>query len=185
MPTPTAAPLTAAPQATSGPTAPPTAAPTAAPVATVVPPLMTGDAATNPSCELATVAEITAQVRAGVREIKGLTSPGAYAKNSLTCAWYLDSTEIGIPSVLVQWEFPVTSHHDAVVDLYKLIVEQDLATRIKGVGDMAILQGWTAEAIDGKNIVRVSVLQHVEPTETDKQDAITLLQLFLERTARA
>ncbi len=157
----------------------PTLQPTAAPPSE---PVITGDAATNEACRLATVEEISTQVRAGVREVKGLTSPGAYAKTSLTCAWYLDSEDIGIPSVLVQWEFPVTSHHDAVVDLYRSIVKQDLAVKIDGVGDMAILQGNTAEAIDGKRIFRVSVLQHIEPTETDKQDAIALLRLFLERT---
>jgi hypothetical protein len=153
------------------------------PSPTPAPPLMTGDATTNPACQLATVEEIESQVRAGVREIKGLTSPGAYAPNSLTCAWYLDSTDIGIPSVVLQWEFPVDSFHDPVVDLYESVVDQGLATAIDGVGDMAILQRGTAEAIAGTNIVRVSVLQHVEPTETDKQDAVTLLRLFLERTA--
>lgn len=153
------------------------------PSPTPAPPLLTGDATTNPACQLATVTEIETQVRAGVREIKGLTSPGAYAKNSLTCAWYLDSTDIGIPSVVLQWEFPVENFHDSVVDLYELVVDQGLATALDGIGDMAILQRGTAEAIAGKNIVRVSVLQHVEPTETDKQDAVDLLRLFLERTA--
>lgn len=116
--------------------------------------------------------------------MRGLTSPGAYAENLLSCAWYLDSEDVGIPSVVLQWEFPVTIHHDAVVDVYRLIIEQGLAVPVDGVGDMAMLQGWTAEAIEDERIVRVSVLQHVEPTEKDKQDAITLLRLFLERTAQ-
>lgn len=174
---------TASPTATvpPSPTPVPSVAPT--PVDTVPPIVMSGDADTNPACQLAAPVEITTQVNAGVREMRGLTSPGAFGKTGLSCAWYLDSTDIGIPSVVVQWEFPVTTFHDAVVDLYRSIVNQKLGTRITGVGDMAILQGNTAEAIEGKRIVRVAVLQHVEPTEKDNQDAIALLRLFLERTA--
>jgi hypothetical protein len=185
-----AAPSTPAPspQPTPAPVRPtvvlPTSPPTELPVASTVQPLLTGDASTNAACRLATVAEISAQVGAGVREIKGLTGTGAYAKNSLSCAWYLDSEDIGIPSVVVQWEFPVESWHDAVVDLYRSIVDQGLATAIADTGDTAILQGRTAEAVAGTRIVRVSVLQHLEPTEKDKADAIALLQLFLERTAQ-
>lgn len=171
---PTAAAATATPEPS-----PPEPSPTPGP--TRAAPILTGDAATNAACRLATVEEIEGQVLAGVRELKGLTSPGAYAPNSLTCAWYLDSEEIGIPSVLVQWEFPVTTHHDAVVDVYRMIVDQGLGTAVEGIGDMAMLQGWTAETIAGENILRVSVLQHVEPTTKDKEDAIALLRLFLER----
>lgn len=167
--------------ATASPEPSPTEPVPTKPGPTAAAPILTGDAATNAACRLATVEEIQAQVLAGVREMKGLTSPGAYAPNSLSCAWYLDSEEIGIPSVVVQWEFPVTTYHDSVVDLYRMIVDQGLATAVEGVGDMAMLQGWTAEAVAGENIVRVSVLQHVEPTTKDKEDAIALLRLFLER----
>jgi hypothetical protein len=149
----------------------------------VEPPELTGDASTNPACKLASVDEISGQVRAGVKEMRGLTSPGAFAENSLSCAWYLDSEDIGIPSVLVQWEFPVVAHHDAVVDLYRMMVDQGLATAVEDVGDMTILQGSTAETVAGEEIVRVSVLQHVEPTDKDKADAVALLRLMLERTA--
>lgn len=144
-------------------------------------PTVTGDAATNAACQLASVAEIETQVGAGVKEMKGLTGRGAYADTSLSCAWYLDSQEIGIPSVVLQWEFPVTSFHDPVVDLYRMIVDQGLATAVEGIGDMAILQGTTAETVAGENIVRVSVLQHVEPTTSDTEDAVALLRLILER----
>jgi hypothetical protein len=182
----TAAPTSAAPtiSATLEPT--PVAA-TAAPLPspTSAAPLLTGDAATNAACDLATVEEIQAEVQAGVKEVKGLTSPGAYAKNSLSCAWYLDSEEIGIPSVTVQWEFPVTTWHDPVVGLYESMVDQKLATRIEGVDDYAVLQGWTAEAVADERIVRVSVLLHVEATPEDQEKATTLLRLFLERTKPA
>ena len=181
-PTPTPAPPTPAPTAFIPTPAAPTASPE--PVPTIAEPQLTGDAATNPACKLATVAEISTQVQAGVKEMRGLTSPGAFAENSLTCAWYLDSEEIGIPSVLVQWEFPVVAHHDAVVDLYQMTVEQGLATAVEGIGDMTVLQGPTAETVAGENIVRVSVLQHIEPTTKDKEDAIALLRLMLERTVQ-
>jgi hypothetical protein len=110
-PNPTPAPTlgAASPIVTAAPT------PTVPPAPSVFEPVLSGDATTNPACELATSMEISAQVEAGVREIRGLTSPGAYGKTGLSCAWYLDSTDIGIPSVVVQWEFPVTTWHDPVV----------------------------------------------------------------------
>ena len=182
-PTPTLAPTPIATQLVTAAPPSPTDAPTSAPIASLAPPVISGDAATNAACTLATAAEISAQVGAGVKEIGGLTSPGAYGKTGLSCAWYLDSTDIGIPSVVVQWEFPVTNWHDPVVGLYQDIVEQGLAVAIDGVGDMAILQGRNAEAILDERIVRVSVLQHIDPTEKDKADAIALLKLLLERTA--
>ena len=182
-PTPTLAPKPVATKLATTAPASPTAAPTSAPIPSAAPPVISGDAATNPACTLATAPEISAQVGAGVKEIGGLTSPGAYGKTGLSCAWYLDSTDIGIPSVVVQWEFPVTNWHDPVVGLYQDIVKQGLATAIEDVGDMAILQGRNAEAILDERIVRVSVLQHVDPTEKDKADAIALLKLLLERTA--
>lgn len=180
-PSPTLEPLPTPAATVPAPT--PQPSPTEPPVPSAAPPVISGDAATNAACALATVEEISTQVGAGVREIRGLTSPGAYGKTGLSCAWYLDSTDIGIPSVVVQWEFPVTDWHDAVVDLYESIIDQGLATAIDGVGDMALLQGRNAEAVAEGRIVRVSVLQHVEPTEEDKADAIALLRLLLERTA--
>jgi hypothetical protein len=175
-PTPASTPAPTTPVLTVAPT------PTLLPTAAAPEPVLSGDAATNPACELLTAAEISAQVGAGVREIRGLTSPGAYGKTGLSCTWYLDSTDIGIPSVTVQWEFPVTTWHDPVVGLYHDFIDQDLAVPIDGVGDFAMLQGRTAEAIEGGRIVRVSVLQHVDPTEKDKADDIALLKLLLERT---
>ena len=144
-------------------------------------PILTGDAATNASCELATVAEIEQQVDAGVVEMRGLTSPGAYGKNGLSCTWYLDSRDIGIPSVTVQWEFPVTTFHDSVVDLYRSQVDQKLSTRVEGIGDYAVLQGATAETVAGRDIVRATVLMHAEPTPADIDNAIALLRLMLSR----
>lgn len=176
------------PSAATGPSTAPAvtptisaAAPSASP-ASAAPPKLTGDAATNEACTLASVAEIAEVTEAGVKEMKGLTARGAYAETSLTCAWYLDAEEVGIPSVTVQWEFPVTVYHDPVVDLYESLVEQKLATRIEGVGDFAVLQGWTAEGIAPGRIVRVSVLLHATATPGDQEKATTLLRLLLERT---
>ena len=177
IPTPTPPP-TVAPTAIPRPTDPPSTAPAPTDRA----PLLTGDAATNKACELATVTEIQDHAEAGVTEIRGLTAPGAYGTNSLSCAWFLDSEEIGIPSVTVQWEFPVTTWHDPVIDLYGSMVEQGLATRIDGVGEYAVLQGWTAEAVVDERIVRVSVLLHAEATPEDQEKATTLLRLLLGRT---
>lgn len=142
---------------------------------------MSGDAATNEACDLVEVAEVEEQVDAGVVEVRGATGPGAFAETMRSCVWFLDSTEIGIPSVSVQWESPVESWHDSVVDLYQSQVDQGLSTRVAGVGELAVLQGRTAEAIDGTRIVRVSVLMHVEATPTDQENAIELLELMLSR----
>lgn len=142
---------------------------------------MSGDAETNESCGLAEVAEIEAQVNAGVVGMRGLTGPGAFGKTMLSCTWYLDSTEIGIPSVSVQWESPVESWHDRVVELYRSLVDQGTSTLVEGIGELAVLQGMTAETIDGMHIVRVSVLMHVEATPADQENATELLELMLSR----
>lgn len=154
---------------------------TAAAAAAAAAPLMSGDADTNEACDLAEVAEIEGHVDAGVIEMRGTSGPGAFGETMLTCAWYLDATEVGIPSVLVQWESPVGSWHDSVIDLYQSQIDQGLSTLVQGIGELAVLQGRTAETIDGTDIVRVTVLLHAEPTPADQQKATDLLTLMLSR----
>jgi hypothetical protein len=164
------------------PTTPPTTVATT--VATPAPepePLMTGDAATNAACALASVAEIEQQVNAGVVQVAGLASPGAFGTIMVSCTWFLDSKDIGIPSVSVQWESPVDSWHDPVVDQYRSLVDQGLASVVEGIGEHSIWWGGVVETIASINIVRVSVLMHPEPTPADQQNAIALLRLTLER----
>jgi hypothetical protein len=144
--------------------------------------LVTGDAAANRACDLASVEEIEAKVDAGVTEMRGQTSPGAFGETLLTCTWFLDSEDIGIPSVTVQWEHPVTSWHDSVIDLYASQVDGAVATRVDGIGEAAVQQGATVEAIDHTEIVRVTVLMHAEATPVDIERATDLLEVMLRRT---
>ena len=143
---------------------------------------MTGDAELNEACDLASVADIELRVDAGVTEVRGLTAPGAYGETGLSCTWYLDSGGIGIPSVTVQWAYPVTVWHQSVVDLYRQFIEQGLATELPDIGEAAMAQGSAVEAIDRDRIVRVTVLMHPEPTEADVERAIGLLVEMLEKT---
>lgn len=179
------------PPSTNAPSAAPVAQPTVLPTtssapetevpATSAPPLLSGDAATNPACALATVDEIEELAGANVKEIGGLTAPGAYSETGLTCTWFLDSEAVGIPNFSINWEFPVTSWHDPVVGLYQQIIKDGLATEIEGLGDIAILQGRYAEAIEGQNIVRIGVLQQPDVNAADQEDAMELLQRILVR----
>lgn len=153
----------------------------AAPAAETAP-VLSGDAATNPACELASAAEIRQAVGANVVEIRGSTGPGAYAETMLSCTWFLDSTDIGIPSVSLQWEFPVTHWHDPVYNLYEDIVAQGLAEPVPDVGETAILQGATAETLAVDRIVRLTVLMHASATPEDQANAVELLRLVLSRT---
>lgn len=155
--------------------------PTSTPTTTAPPLAMSGDAETNEACDLAEVIEIEEQVDAGVIELRGLTGRGAFGKTMFMCTWFLDSTEIGIPSVTVQWETPVESWHDSVIDLYRSHIDEGRSTIVEGVGELAVLQGRTAETIDGAHIVRVSVLMHVEATSADQASAVELLELMLSR----
>lgn len=143
-------------------------------------PAMTGDAAENASCALASVDEIQEQVGTTVNGVNGLTGPGGFGKTMPACTWYLDSTEVQA-SIALQWEHPIGSNHDPVVEGYRQVVASRLAERVPGVGDFAIYQGTTAEAVAGDKIVRVSVIMHVPPTAADKANAIALLKLALTR----
>ena len=144
-------------------------------------PAVTGDAADNPACDLVSVEEIQQGVGANVTEVKGLTGPGAYAEQLLSCTWYLDSTDVGIASVSLQWERPIGQWHDSIASLYQSDVDQDLALALDGVGDAGMVQGTTAEAVSGDHIVRVSVLMHPAPTDSDQANASDLLRLALQR----
>lgn len=142
-------------------------------------PTLTGDAASNPACKLLDIATIEETVAAHVIEERGLTSPGAYAKTGRSCTWILDSTDIGIPGVTLQWEQPVTTWHKPLVDLYRSTVDQGLATKVAKLGDYAMIEGPDAIVIDGRQSLRVSVLVHPTPTPEDQQHALALLRLAL------
>lgn len=178
--TPTAATAEPTPRSTPTPMSTPTPGPSPASAASE--PILSGDAETNEACRLATPTEVSEQVGAGVLEVRGLTAPGAYGETGLSCTWYLDSDGIGIPSVGVQWEFPVTTWHDSVVELYGQFVDQGLAVDVPDLGDAAMVQGATVETVDRDRIVRVTVLMHPEPTEADIANAVALLRLMLGRT---
>lgn len=146
-----------------------------------VPIVLRGDAATNPACKLATVAELEA-IAGGptVADELGLQASGSYSPKAYSCTWHFHDTELNAPAVVVQYEVSPIKHPE-VVAYNKSLITQRYATAVPNLGDVAILEHFDLTIIDGTVQLHVRVQLH--PGE-DPAQTIAVARLVLPRIHR-
>jgi len=141
------------------------------------PPTLYGNAAKNPACEALSVEEVQEATGVHVHSIDGIVGPGAYSKTQWHCAWHLDETDIDIPAVQLQYE--ITSSPPS--GYYRQLIDQGYAKEIPGLGDIAELNHFTVDAIDGRALVHLQVVLHEEPSQEQADIAIQLVRTVFPR----
>jgi hypothetical protein len=154
---------------------------TSAPPARAV--TMNGDAAINPACQVATVAELEALAGGQIIGMLGLSTYSHYAPKKFSCTWYFAATDIGSPVFELSYERATRSPVD-LVHYMKSLLAQHIAKSLTGLpqATVAEIQGHDLDLVAGRTIISVRAWLHNDATEPTA--AIALTKLVLSRLPR-
>ena len=140
-----------------------------------------GDADTNPACDLLTVADAEAAAGSHVNEVNGTATGGSYADTSHNCFWIPAPGDPGL-QVEVQVETPLGSAHDDAVQGLQDTIDIGAATSVDGLGDLAITGRGVAKAVTDDQLVAVLITSpNDDASSTDTgQVALDLLRAILQ-----
>lgn len=136
--------------------------------ATVV---VAGDAATNPACKLATIAEMQRITGLQARDMLGTTAGGSYSDATYSCTWHFEDTDIQAPAVVVSYETMPRAHPELAAYDTSLIGQHGYR-RLDGDWDIGIFAGHSSEVLAGRLHAFVRAQLHNDPEEADLNQSI-------------